>query len=210
MCCDSDGRLNSKSIVLQGNQDVVRGRTLPLDPSQVPSYSLFPGQVVGVKATNPTGSRLVATEVYSDASIPKEDVKKKKLRQELQIVVAAGPYTTSGMISNTFLSVPFFDWLELYQYLFKTKEKLEIILAFHQTISNTSRCKTCWRMYRKITHTSWCSVGPLLTSNTPSWKVVRRHSTACLERSWNRLQRQLLTGIFIYSCWKYVICLPTK
>jgi len=95
VCCDSDGRLNSKSIVLQGNQDVVRGRTLPLDPSQVPSYSLFPGQVVGVKATNPTGSRLVATEVYSDASIPKEDVKKKKLRQELQIVVAAGPYTTS-------------------------------------------------------------------------------------------------------------------
>merc|ERR1712241_250323 len=28
-------------------------------------------------------------------SIPKEDIKKKKLRQELQIVVAAGPYTTS-------------------------------------------------------------------------------------------------------------------
>ena len=75
------------------------------------------------------GSRLVATEVYSDDSIPKEDVKKKKLRQELQIVVAAGPYTTSGMISNTFFSLPFFEWLELYQYLFNTKEKLEIIFA---------------------------------------------------------------------------------
>ena len=34
VCCDSDGRLNAKSIVLQGNQDVVRGRALPLDPSQ--------------------------------------------------------------------------------------------------------------------------------------------------------------------------------
>lgn len=98
VCCDSDGRLNAKSLVLQGNQDVVRGRSLPMDPSQVPSYSLFPGQVVGVKATNPTGSRLVATHIFSDAA-PAPASNKKRLRTELQIVVASGPYTTSDNFS---------------------------------------------------------------------------------------------------------------
>jgi len=99
VCCDSDGRLNAKSIVLQGNQDVVRGRALPLDPSQVSAgYSLFPGQVVGVKATNPTGARLVGTQVFSDAA-PAPSSNKKRVRTELQIVVASGPYTTSDNFS---------------------------------------------------------------------------------------------------------------
>ena len=94
ICCDSEGRLNARSLVLQGNQDVVRGRTMPLDASQVANYSLFPGQVVGAKATNPTGQRLVATEVMADASSPGATTR-KRVRQELQIVVASGPYTTT-------------------------------------------------------------------------------------------------------------------
>lgn len=35
ICCDSEGRLNANSILLQGTQDMSRGRTLPLDVSQV-------------------------------------------------------------------------------------------------------------------------------------------------------------------------------
>ena len=95
ICCDSEGRLNARSLVLQGNQDVVRGRTMPLDASQVANYSLFPGQVVGAKATNPTGHRLVATEVMADASMAGGGATRKRVRQELQIVVASGPYTTT-------------------------------------------------------------------------------------------------------------------
>ena len=95
ICCDSEGRVNARSLVLQGNQDVVRGRTMPLDASQVASYSLFPGQVVGAKATNPTGHRLVATEVMADATSGGGGATRKRVRQELQIVVASGPYTTT-------------------------------------------------------------------------------------------------------------------
>ena len=38
--------------------------------SQVPAFRLFPGQVVAVTATNPTGSRLLATAVYAAAPAP--------------------------------------------------------------------------------------------------------------------------------------------
>ena len=43
--CDSDGRLNSNSVILHGSLDTCSGAAIPLDLSQTPSFSLFPGQV---------------------------------------------------------------------------------------------------------------------------------------------------------------------
>ena len=45
ICCDSVGRLNSKSIVLEGNREFSAGIRIPLDLSETKNYSLFPGQV---------------------------------------------------------------------------------------------------------------------------------------------------------------------
>ena len=102
ICCDSEGRLNAKSIVLQGSQDVCRGRTLPLDPSMVTNYSLFPGQIVGVKATNPTGNRLIASSLMFDGSPKLTPVQKIKLNDassHMQVVVSSGPYTTTDNLN---------------------------------------------------------------------------------------------------------------
>ena len=43
--CDSEGRLNSNSVILHGSLDSSSGISIPLDLSQAPAYSLFPGQV---------------------------------------------------------------------------------------------------------------------------------------------------------------------
>ena len=64
--CDSEGRLNSNSVVLHGSLDTSSGVSLPVDLSQAPSFSLFPGQVVAMECHNPTGSRY-------DTNNPDED-----------------------------------------------------------------------------------------------------------------------------------------
>lgn len=45
ICCDSQGKLNAKSVLLEGSRSLAGGLRVPVDLSQVESYSLFPGQV---------------------------------------------------------------------------------------------------------------------------------------------------------------------
>ena len=100
VCCDSDGRLNSKSIVLQGSQDVCLGRSVPLDAVKVSEYPLFPGQIIAAEVTNPNGKKLIATRFHSDASAPKPTGNIRLTgNDEMQIVTACGPYTTSDKLS---------------------------------------------------------------------------------------------------------------
>lgn len=96
ICCDSEGRLNANSLLLQGTQDLSRGHVLPLDVSQVKEYSIFPGQVVHSVLTNPSGSRLMAQTITNQV-MPKLAPFHTKLREEdiMHVVVACGPFTTS-------------------------------------------------------------------------------------------------------------------
>jgi DNA polymerase alpha subunit B len=66
ICCDSEGRLNANSLLLQGTQDLSRGHALSLDVSQIKEYSIFPGQVVHSTLTNPSGSKLIAHSIVSE------------------------------------------------------------------------------------------------------------------------------------------------
>ncbi len=43
---------------------------MPLHQMQIPSFRLFPGQIVAVTATNPTGGRLLATAMRTAAAAP--------------------------------------------------------------------------------------------------------------------------------------------
>jgi len=96
--CDSDGRLNSNSVVLHGSLDSSGGATVPLDLSQVPSYSLFPGQVVALHASNPNGSKLVASKVYEGVPPPLAPCNLPPGRS-ISILVAAGPFATTDSSS---------------------------------------------------------------------------------------------------------------
>ncbi|NWU30964.1 DPOA2 polymerase, partial [Dyaphorophyia castanea] len=43
--CDGNGKLNAKSVLLVGDREHSGGAQVPLDLSELPEYSLFPGQV---------------------------------------------------------------------------------------------------------------------------------------------------------------------
>uniref|UniRef100_A0A8C3LQ75 DNA polymerase alpha subunit B N-terminal domain-containing protein n=1 Tax=Chrysolophus pictus TaxID=9089 RepID=A0A8C3LQ75_CHRPC len=62
--CDSNGKLNPKSAVLEGDRERSAGAQIPLDLSELRDFSLFPGQVVVMEGTNSTGRRLVVSKLY--------------------------------------------------------------------------------------------------------------------------------------------------
>ena len=45
ICCDSEGRLNEHSILLEGSIDLSNGARTKLDVSKLDNFKLFPGQV---------------------------------------------------------------------------------------------------------------------------------------------------------------------
>ncbi|NXH37582.1 DPOA2 polymerase, partial [Dicaeum eximium] len=62
--CDGNGKLNPKSVLLVGDREHSGGAQVPLDLSELPEYSLFPGQVVALEGTNSTGRRMVVSKLY--------------------------------------------------------------------------------------------------------------------------------------------------
>lgn len=45
ICCDSEGRLNERSVLLEGSVELSNGMRTKLDLSKLESFKLFPGQV---------------------------------------------------------------------------------------------------------------------------------------------------------------------
>ena len=45
ICCDSEGRLNERSVLLEGSVELSSGMRTKLDLSKLDSFKLFPGQV---------------------------------------------------------------------------------------------------------------------------------------------------------------------
>uniref|UniRef100_A0A8C4PC98 DNA polymerase alpha subunit B n=1 Tax=Dromaius novaehollandiae TaxID=8790 RepID=A0A8C4PC98_DRONO len=100
--CDGNGKLNAKSVVLEGDRERSAGARVPLDLSELPEYSLFPGQVVAVEGTNSTGRRLVASKLYEGVPLPfyapPEPEPEPGAAQRL-VLAACGPYTTSDSLA---------------------------------------------------------------------------------------------------------------
>ena len=70
---------------------------MPLDASAVTDYSLFPGQIIMAQATNPNGSKVVATKIWSDASatLPQTKIRLSSPSESLDVVIASGPFSCS-------------------------------------------------------------------------------------------------------------------
>nr|XP_018900765.1 PREDICTED: DNA polymerase alpha subunit B [Bemisia tabaci] len=92
--CDGNGRLNESSIILEGCRWDMNGATMPLRIPLGVEYSLFPGQIVVVEGKNPSRNCLLATKIYSDASVnPSTEIPVFQSKDPLQIIVASGPFT---------------------------------------------------------------------------------------------------------------------
>lgn len=116
VACDSNGKLNAKSVVLQGDLEHSVGLQVPVDLSELKEYSLFPGQVVALEGINSTGRCITASLLHEAVPLPfhspttelkEEEVELEGLEQQM-VVVACGPYTTS----DSFTFDPMMDLID--------------------------------------------------------------------------------------------------
>ncbi|XP_022447211.1 DNA polymerase alpha subunit B isoform X1 [Delphinapterus leucas] len=98
--CDSNGKLNHKSVILEGDREHSSGAQIPVDLSELKEYSLFPGQVVVMEGINTTGRKLVATRLYEGVPLPfHQPAEEDGDSEQIMVLVACGPYTTSDSIT---------------------------------------------------------------------------------------------------------------
>jgi len=101
-----EGKINSTSLLLEGSRQHSSGSRIHLDPTLIPSYSLFPGQIVAVEGINSSGRTLQASRLIEGAA-PSLDTSLASELMEFQhgsikgmngmplsIVAMSGPYTT--------------------------------------------------------------------------------------------------------------------
>ncbi|VFV23110.1 dna polymerase alpha subunit b [Lynx pardinus] len=93
--CDTNGKLNSKSVILEGDREHSSGAQIPVDLSELKEYSLFPGQMVpGVRP------QFSFSPVFKGVPLPFYQPPKEDEDFEQNVVlVACGPYTTSDSIT---------------------------------------------------------------------------------------------------------------
>ncbi|XP_066942609.1 DNA polymerase alpha subunit B isoform X2 [Macrobrachium rosenbergii] len=97
ICCDSVGRLNAASVLLEGSREASGGDAVQVDLSQLAEFSLFPGQIVGIQGLNTTGNKLVAQKLVPGKILPLPDspITIKNDTGPVQVIVACGPFTTT-------------------------------------------------------------------------------------------------------------------
>ncbi|NP_955875.2 DNA polymerase alpha subunit B [Danio rerio] len=103
VCCDSNGKLNAQSVLLEAGQEQ-GGRQVPVDLSELKEFSLFPGQVVVMEGMNPSGEKLVATKLYEGIPLPfycPSEVKQEmdEVCEPVMVMIACGPYTPSESLT---------------------------------------------------------------------------------------------------------------
>ncbi|KAJ8045828.1 DNA polymerase alpha subunit B [Holothuria leucospilota] len=102
ICCDSVGKLNQHSVILEGSVETSAGKRVPLKLTEVTDYSLFPGQIVALEGINSTGSNMVVSRVLEGATPPFPSEADTSLSEHgpLHVVMAAGPFTTSDSLNH--------------------------------------------------------------------------------------------------------------
>ena len=100
ICLDSPtttARLTATSLVLETSRRLGAGCRVPLNLSAIPSFSLFPGQVVGVRGVNASGAYLAVQEILLPNRLPCPDVESTDfLTRGMRMIVASGPWGTDN------------------------------------------------------------------------------------------------------------------
>ncbi|XP_014605570.1 PREDICTED: DNA polymerase alpha subunit B isoform X1 [Polistes canadensis] len=94
--CDSHTKSDITSYMLEGcksSYDGYKAATISLNLDGVKQYSLYPGQIVAVEGTNPTNSIFHVKQFFTKGYAIKSEP--PKLTKNLNIIVAAGPFTSS-------------------------------------------------------------------------------------------------------------------
>lgn len=102
---------NENSVLIEPSQKIASGHKVKLNfsklASQGKSYTLFPGQILGIKGTNPTGKCIEVSEILEPPSPPIPTSTLNEISQyysnskgqPLSVFVAAGPYTCEDSLN---------------------------------------------------------------------------------------------------------------
>ncbi|KAM9166912.1 LOW QUALITY PROTEIN: DNA polymerase alpha subunit B [Mergus octosetaceus] len=98
IACDSN-ELNAKSAVLEGDRQRSAGARIP-HLSELPEFSLFPGQIVALEGINSTGKMVVVSRLYEPQPLPFPSLLPPAAGPEQRaVLVACGPYATSDSVA---------------------------------------------------------------------------------------------------------------
>lgn len=97
--CDGEGKLNIASMLLEGDMDTSQGRRAKLNLSALPSFAVFPNQVVVVKGKNDSGQMILAEELHTNAALPKDRSPPLPQPDKLQVMVVVGPLSVSSTLA---------------------------------------------------------------------------------------------------------------
>lgn len=109
--CKDASDSSSPVLFLEPSRAIGNGIRIPLDLSPLlgvtgPGFSLFPGQLVALTGTNPTGALLTVTELHQLSPPPNAATRIPDLRKlypddslPLNLMFAAGPFTTDDSLA---------------------------------------------------------------------------------------------------------------
>ena len=99
--CDSldGGRLNASSVMIETSRRLGTGSRTKLDISALPSFALFPGQLIALKGSNGSGEFKVSEIMIPKALPPTGSAKSDFRTQPLSLIIASGPYTPDSDLS---------------------------------------------------------------------------------------------------------------
>lgn len=108
-----DGRMNTKSLVLETSRRTGAGLRVPLKMDAIPGFQFFPGQIIGMKGKNASGTDFVVNEILEVPLLPSAASEPAILQAHVQrlsggpdametdstpaplsVFLASGPYTS--------------------------------------------------------------------------------------------------------------------
>jgi DNA polymerase alpha subunit B len=90
-------RPTATSLVLETSRRLGAGSRVSLNLSGIPSFSLFPGQVVGIRGVNASGAYLAVQEILVPQRLPCPDVTAADLlTRGMRMIIASGPWGTEN------------------------------------------------------------------------------------------------------------------